>query len=260
LKAKYDKIGNNYNATRKADKYLTEKLLHYLNPRHNGIYLDIGCGTGNYTIQFQKKGYNFIGIDPSKEMLYKAKQKNNKIKWRIGKAEKIDLKDNSIDGIIASLTIHHWSNLIRGFQEMNRVLRESGQVVIFTASQEQMQGYWLNHYFPEMIKNSIKQMPAFEKVNIIMKESGFKLIGKYKYFVKPDLQDLFLYSGKHNPELYLSPVVRNGISSFTSIADINEVKKGLDNLQEDINSGKINEIINAYKNKLGDYIFIVGQK
>lgn len=55
MKAKYDHIGINYNTTRKADRYLTEKLCEYLNPKLNGLYLDIGCGTGNYTNEFQKK-------------------------------------------------------------------------------------------------------------------------------------------------------------------------------------------------------------
>ena len=56
MEAKYDKIGINYNLTRKADNYLTERLYALLNPDKSGIYLDIGCGTGNYTIEFQKKG------------------------------------------------------------------------------------------------------------------------------------------------------------------------------------------------------------
>ncbi len=79
MKVKYDKIGIDYNQTRKADRYLTERLFHNLNPMIGGLYLDIGCGTGNYTIELQKKGLKFIGIDPSNEMLTKAKKKNKEI-------------------------------------------------------------------------------------------------------------------------------------------------------------------------------------
>lgn len=64
MEAKYNKLGGYYKLTRNADKYLTERLYDLLNPNENGIYLDIGCGTGNYTIEFQKKGFNFIGIAP----------------------------------------------------------------------------------------------------------------------------------------------------------------------------------------------------
>ena len=108
MNVKYDKIGINYNQTRKADTYLTEQLLNLLNPKPNGQYLDIGCGTGNYTHEFQKRGFQFIGIDPSMEMLKQAKLKNPKVVWHIGTAEQTGLTDNAVDGIIGSLTIHHW--------------------------------------------------------------------------------------------------------------------------------------------------------
>lgn len=94
MEVKYDKIGAGYNLTRKADTYLIEQLLYHLKPTKNGMYLDIGCGTGNYTDELQKKGFRFIGIDPSKQMLEKAKLRNNKIDWKIGTAENIGLPEN----------------------------------------------------------------------------------------------------------------------------------------------------------------------
>jgi len=69
MEVKYDKIGIDYNLTRKPDKFLTRKLLSHLNPKNDGLYLDIGCGTGNYTIELRKNGFQFIGIDPSEKML-----------------------------------------------------------------------------------------------------------------------------------------------------------------------------------------------
>jgi SAM-dependent methyltransferase len=37
--------------------------------------LDVGCGTGNHSICFAKKGYNVVGIDLSKVMVNQAKKK-----------------------------------------------------------------------------------------------------------------------------------------------------------------------------------------
>jgi 2-polyprenyl-3-methyl-5-hydroxy-6-metoxy-1,4-benzoquinol methylase len=37
--------------------------------------LDIGCGTGRHAIELTKRGYQVVGIDLSKEMLAKAKEK-----------------------------------------------------------------------------------------------------------------------------------------------------------------------------------------
>lgn len=257
---KYDKIGIDYNQTRKADKYLTERLFHHLNPKGGGLYLDIGCGTGNYTHKLQMKGIEFIGIDPSNEMLKKAIQQNKEIDWRLGQAEKTDLQEEHVDGVMAILTIHHWSDLCKGFAEMYRILKNDDQIVIFTSTPNQMKGYWLNYYFPKMLHASIKQMPSIERIEEAMVKAGFLFAGMEIYSMKPDLEDLFLYSGKHNPELYLNPAVRNGISSFSSLANRDEVIIGLSKMKQDIESGKIKEIMKTYENDTGDYLFVTGKK
>ena len=257
---KYDLIGTNYNHTRNADPYLVKRFLHYLNPKISGLYLDIGCGTGNYTIELQKNGGRFIGVDPSKRMLVVAASRTNKIDWILGSCEKTGLTSDSIDGTVASLTIHHWKNLVSGFQEMSRILRKEGIMVIFTSSPEQMKGYWLNHYFPSMLLDSISQMPTIEKVKNALVKSNIEIVEIEKYFVKPDLQDGFLYCGKQNPALYLDPGIRNGISSFSSLANKVEVKAGLERLKRDIETNEIREIIKSYNNNLGDYAFVVGKK
>lgn len=253
---KYDIIGVNYNATRKADPYLFSRLHALLDPNPNGTYLDIGCGTGNYTSEFAKKGYQFIGIDPSSEMLEKAKRQNANISWKMGKAEHIKLPDASVEGIVASLTLHHWQDLMQGFSELHRVLRPEGRIVIFTATPKQMEGYWLNHYFPKMLEDSMVQMPAYDLISSCAAHSNLNIESTEKYFIQPDLQDLFLYSGKHNPKLYFEPGVRSGISSFSSLSNAKEVEEGLITLQQDIASGKIKEIIQKYQNEDGDYLFM----
>ncbi|MBW1294779.1 class I SAM-dependent methyltransferase [Aquimarina litoralis] len=260
MEAKYNQIGIDYNATRKADPFLTVKLLAHLQPQEKGLYLDIGCGTGNYTNEFQKKGFDFIGIDPSKLMLEKAKLKNPEIDWRIGTAENTGLPNDYVNGIIGSLTIHHWKDLNTGFSELYNVLQPNGKIVIFTSTPKQMKGYWLNHYFPKMLVDSIFQMPSLESETTAMIKSGFEIKEFDKYFIQPDLEDKFLYCGKQNPELYFDPQIRQGISSFSSLANKTEVEQGLKSLREDIDSGKISEIIKSYKNDLGDYLYIIAQK
>ena len=257
---KYDKIGVDYSLTRRADNYLTERLLDNLNPDPDGIYLDIGCGTGNYTHEFNKRGHDFIGIDPSSEMLDKAKEKSNSVEWRIGSAEKTDLESESIDGIVGTLTIHHWTDLRQGFIELFRILKRKGRMVIFTSTPEQMKGYWLNYYFPKMLEESSRHMPSYQSVKQAMNGAGFAVIRTETYSIRPDLDDLFLYSGKHNPELYFKSEVRNGISSFSSLATRDEVNTGLAKLRVDMNSDKISEIIKSFENDLGDYLFITGEK
>ncbi|MEM6806286.1 MAG: class I SAM-dependent methyltransferase [Bacteroidota bacterium] len=260
MKSKYDKIGVGYNATRKADPFLAKRFLEHLAPNKNGRYLDIGCGTGNYTIEFQKKGFDFIGIDPSQLMLEKARSKSRLVDWRIGSAEKTDLPNEYVEGIIASLTLHHWSDLGKGFIELYRVLKPNGRIVIFTSTPKQMRGYWLNHYFPKMLADSIMQMPSLEIIEDAMAESGFKIKGRETYAIHAGLQDNFLYCGKHRAELYFDPQIRKGISSFSSLANRSEVEKGLIELRQDIDSGKIEEVMKNYEHDFGDYVYVLGKK
>ncbi len=260
MSTKYNKIGINYNQTRKADPYLTEQLLKHLSPNKNGNYLDIGCGTGNYTNEFQKKGFTFIGIDPSIEMLQKARSQNQNIEWQIGTAEKTDLAQHSVDGIIGTLTIHHWTNLHRAFSELASILKPDGKIVIFTSTPQQMKGYWLNHYFPKMLEDSMVQMPSLEAVEQAMVSAGFKITSTEIYNIKPDLQDQFLYCGKQNPELYFDESIRHGISSFSALANLEEVETGLIQLREDIDNEKIKDIMKSHENDFGDYLYIIGKK
>lgn len=253
---KYDVIGSNYNETRKADPFITKKVLEYLIPKKGGVYLDIGCGTGNYTKEFQKLGFHFIGVDPSQKMIGEARSSESKIDWRLGAVENLDLEQNSIDGVVAMLTIHHWADLNKAFSEISRVIKLQGKLVIFTSTPKQMKGYWLNHYFPKMLEASIKQMPNFKDVERAMNINGLKVLKKEKYNVFPSLRDKFLYSGKHNPELYFEEKVRQGISSFASLSNYEEVKQGLKRLKKDVDTGDIQKIIKSYDNQFGDYLFI----
>lgn len=259
MSAKYDKIGKGYNHTRKADPHLVQQLIQHLRPETGKLYLDIGCGTGNYTHALAQKGFQLIGIDPSKKMLTKAAELNSTIKWQLGTAEDTGLPAPSVNGIIATLTIHHWQDLGKAFQELYRVLK-AGRIVIFTSTPAQMEGYWLNHYFPEMMEASIRQMPSFEQVSLAMTLAGFTDITPVPWFIPKNLEDKFLYSGKENPSLYLEASVRNGISSFTALAHQSEVNQGLTRLKRDIKSGEISEIIAQHQNTLGDYLYIIGSK
>jgi ubiquinone/menaquinone biosynthesis C-methylase UbiE len=260
MEAKYNHIGKGYNNTRRADPYLLERLHYHLNPINEGFYLDIGCGTGNYTAQLHDEETRFIGIDPSEKMLDKAKKTTPQIEWKLGKAENIPLENNSMEGVVGTLTLHHWDNLEKGFSELFRVMKPYTNVVLFTAIPKQMKGYWLNHYFPKMLADSIQQMPSMEKITNAMNAAGFNDIFTEKYNIQPDLKDQFLYAGKQNPTLYLDENVRNGISSFSHLAHQDEVQKGLAQLEKDIASGEINTIIKTYENNDGDYLFLLCQK
>lgn len=103
-------------------------------------------------------------------------------------------------------------------------------------------------------------MPTVNKLMTTLQAAGFNIVGTESFLIEPDLQDLFLYSGKHNPKMYLDSFVRRGISTFANIATPGEIEDGCERLRHDIISGNISKVIQKYISLLGDYLFIVADK
>jgi hypothetical protein len=114
----------------------------------------------------------------------------------------------------------------------------------------------VNHYFPNSLANSMDQMPTFDSIADDLTAAGFGEVGTEPFAVPEDLADLFLYSGKYRPSLYLDPTIRAGISTFAAFADAEEVPKGLAALEHDIASGIIDQVRARYAHDGGDYLFV----
>lgn len=256
----YDTIGKGYNTTRRADPYLAGRMYDLLQPVPEGLYLDAGCGTANYLTALSAKGLKFYGIDPSETMLTEARKKDNGAIFIQTNAENIPLPDAMFNGALATFTLHHWKDWVKGLTEVSRVLKPGARLIILSFTPLQMRGYWLNQYFPEMMKRSWELVPEIEGMEEILNKAGFNLAATEKYFVQDDLQDHFLYSNKRRPAQYLRPEVRNGASSFTAFSTPEEVNTGLAALEADIQSGNIQDIITRYENNNGDYLFYIASK
>jgi ubiquinone/menaquinone biosynthesis C-methylase UbiE len=258
--ATYDEIGIGYDETRKADPYITSRIIYNLRIVEGGLYLDVACGTGNYAIEMASRSKaSFFGIDESEHMLQIAREKSQAIQWSLGDASSMPYEDNIFSGATCIFGVHHFRDLDVALNEVFRVLSR-GRLVIFTSDKEQMEGYWLNEYFPEMMRTSIIKMPSIEEVSTALKTAGFRNIITELYKVKPDLQDCFLYCGKHKPQMYFDPVIRKGSSGFARFSNKDEVERGLERMSRDIANGKIDEVIESYENDKGDYAFIVAEK
>ena len=257
--AVYDSIGQAYDVTRKADPNIVDQILNHLNIVAGGKYLDIGCGSGNYTGALAARNLQIEGCDISETMLQKARQKYPTVPFQQGNAVNLPYESGTFNGVICTLATHHISNNEKLFQEIFRVLNR-GTFVMFTATPEQMQKYWLQHYFPKLMEGSIEKMSSFASIQEDLQQAGFQNIQSKPYFINNQLQDWFLHSGKYRPEIYLDPAVRNGISSFHLSSCELELEQGLQRLAKDIKTGEIKQIIEHYETDLGDYSFIFAVK
>ena len=257
--ALYDDIGVGYDATRRSDPYRSDRLAHHLKISGQRRYLDLACGTGNYTAALATRGGQWYGLDQSQHMIRAAREKSREVVWHQGDVAVQPFNDWIFAGVSCSCAIHHFNELHPVFREVYRVI-DRGRFVIFTATPEQMSGYWLNHYFPDAMLMSIQQMPSLDLVQTALTEAGFQIALTEPYEVQPDLADFFLYSGKHHPEMYLSGGIRRGISTFASLAEPSEVVEGCARLRADIASGRIADVMRGYRSREGDYLFVIASK
>lgn len=249
---KYNRIGRAYNFTRCADPYLVSQLKRLLQPQKEFCYLDLGCGTGHYTAALAEEGGVFYGMDPSGLMVRQAKADHPGITWKTGQAESIPFPESYFGGITCIMTVHHWTDMERGFRECARVLRKGGRLVLFGSCSEQMEHYWLKQYFPEMMDKASAQMPSLKALEGSLEAAGFTHIHTEPYRIREDLRDKFLYSGKHHPEWYLNAGFRRGISAFRTLITETELQQGIEKLESDLHSGNF-----GYADtESGDYLFM----
>lgn len=254
----YDSIGTTYTTSRRADPEIVKALARKLDMLPTGTYLDIACGTGNYTVALSSIGGKWSAVDVSTVMLEQATAKSSAVSWIRSSADELPFSKAAFDGAICTLAIHHFDDLETPFKELRRTLKH-GSFVLFTGLAEQMRDYWLCHYFPEMMARSMEKMPSEIVIRQALLDAGFESISVEPFFVTNELQDLFLYSGKHRPSLYLDPAVRANISSFARLSTESELRAGLNRLHSDIQDGTFSEIAAKYASEQGDYAFVTAR-
>ena len=103
--------------------------------------LDIATGTADFAISAAKyTNAQIIGIDISEGMLKVGEKKiakkklKQKIKLQLADSENLPFKTNSFDGVTAGFGVRNFEHLQKGLQEMYRVLKSDGLVVILEPS------------------------------------------------------------------------------------------------------------------------------
>jgi len=94
--------------------------------------LDVACGTGDMVLELAKRGYEVTGVDISEEMLAIAKVKGERLKVKVEKAdaEHLPFPNDSFDAVTCAFGVRNFVHLEQGLNEMLRVLKPGGKMVI----------------------------------------------------------------------------------------------------------------------------------
>ncbi|KQT52821.1 MULTISPECIES: class I SAM-dependent methyltransferase [unclassified Aureimonas] len=92
--------------------------------------IDIGCGEGRFCRMLRRSGLRPVGIDPTAELIERARRLDPDGDYRIGKAEALNVADQSFDLAVSYLSLIDIPDLPRAISEFNRVLRPGGTLLI----------------------------------------------------------------------------------------------------------------------------------
>jgi ubiquinone/menaquinone biosynthesis C-methylase UbiE len=243
----YNTIGVNYTINRTADHRILASIVELLNLPLGSLIADVGAGTGNYSNALADLGYRIKAVEPSEEMQRQAIPNSN-VEWYWGSAESIPLSNNSVDGVIVVLAIHHFSSVQIAAKEIRRIC-PNGPIVVLTFDPREGEEPWFKNYFPEVYqKDFISFLPINEVADVIAEEDQWeKTIRKFP--LPHDLLDRNMYSGWNRPEIYLNHRFRQNVSGL-ALASQNIVQKGLEGLRNDLETGKWDKEYGYLRNQI----------
>lgn len=141
--------------------------------------LDLGCGTGRFTEGLASHfDATVIGLDPSVKMLERAraKQRDARVYYQLGRAEAIPLASTSVDLVFVSMALHHFADASVAAREMQRVLRNTGRVVIRTGTREQIPSYPYVPFFESSRPLLEETLPSSGDIAAMFATAGMSLV------------------------------------------------------------------------------------
>ena len=95
--------------------------------------LDLGCGTGRHSIRMAAAGARVTAVDFSSGMLEQAREKAGPgdIRFQVHDlSQPLPFAEKTFDRVLCALVVDHIEDLDKLFNEMNRVCRPAGYVVV----------------------------------------------------------------------------------------------------------------------------------
>ncbi len=222
----YDRIGTSYLATRRPDPRFACVISGALGDAESVV--NVGAGAGAY----EPPDCKVVAVEPSEVMI--AQRPPGAAPVVRATAERLPFADDSFDAAMAVFSDHHWQDRERGLRELARVARR--RVVVFNMDPAEHDRFWLTaEYlpeFPDMIEARYRVPGAWMREF----EDAWGNATLIPVPIPHDCSDGFYGAFWRRPEAYLDPVVRAGISVFSSLpADV--VELGIARLQDDLRTG-----------------------
>lgn len=163
------------------------KVISLVNPK---LYtLDAGCGEGVFSRELVLGGVNIVGMDIDQHSLDCCKVNSSllKINYPIikGDIENIPFEPNSFDQLIITDVLEHVNNIEVALDEVNRVLKKTGSLIISVPTPLYLHESILPVNFDKQLKEigHVSHGWYFEEIKSILEKKGFVILSN-TYFGK----------------------------------------------------------------------------
>lgn len=204
---------------RKTDPVIAARIYRYLN--NAASILNIGAGTGSYELS----GKPLIALEPSEAMIKQRPAGAYPVKH--ASAESLPFNTGAFTHAMTVLSMHHWEDREAAFNEIKRVITKRFVAVTWNPQSDR---YWLTQdYFPEIHDIDHTIFPTLNEL-----ETAFPGIRFYSLPIPSNCIDGFMAAYWSRPYAYLDPQVRQSMSTFSKIQNVDA---GIQKLQHELDSG-----------------------
>ncbi|WP_456369903.1 methyltransferase domain-containing protein [Geoglobus sp.] len=148
------------------------------------LVLEVGCGTGFTTEEIARRvgEENVVAVDLTPEQMEKAVRRFGGAEFLRGDAENLPFRDSVFDASISAGSIEYWPNPQKGVQEMARVTKSGGRVVILAPRKP-------DNMLVRKFAESIMLFPSTQQMVLWMEKAGLEDIryvemGPYSFWSK----------------------------------------------------------------------------
>lgn len=177
-KETFGKQANNYDLTYNGRHSirLYESLMKKIKSVNPKKLLDVGCGTGTMiSMLAEDKNISLAGIDLTEEMLNVARERlGNRAELKLGDSENLPWDNNSFDTIICSNSFHHYPEPMKVLNEMLRVLKPKGHLIIGDPTMPVIFRQLCN-YSLKYSKQGDYRLYSKSEMDELLRKCGFKL-------------------------------------------------------------------------------------
>src|SRR5690606_27050094 len=146
----------------------------------NDHILEIGMGNGFFVkdITGSDQSIKYTGCDFSQAMIKEASNinkefiKKGQVEFHLANAEELSFKNEVFDKVLTINTLYFWDDIPQVFNEIKRVLKPKGVLVITIRPKEEMDNYPITKY----------GFKTFSKADLttLLAENGFKVVNAFE--------------------------------------------------------------------------------